>query len=71
LPRFYIRGHAATVAKLTLEEPADDPLENLSQTLAKSIADDDWYRYVGLFAWDEEHFVVGTSRANAALLHTR
>ncbi len=61
LPRFYIRGHGATVAELTLEEPADDPLENLFQALAKSIADDDWYRYVDLFAWDEEHFVVGTT----------
>ena len=60
LPRFYLRAQGSTGGDYVVKSGTDDPLENLIRALDPDVPDAEWYQYEQVFAWDEEHFVVGS-----------
>jgi len=66
LPRFYIRAHAGTQTDMLLKNPSGSLLENLKRALDEPVVEKDWFRYLPTFAWDEEHFLIGSQVPDGA-----
>ena len=60
LPKFYWESRNGTLSDFVLDNPSDDPLENLTRSLDAHGGIEKWYRYRAQFGWDEDHFVLAT-----------
>ena len=57
LPKFYITTNEGTLANFFLEDPSDDPLDNLIRSLDADSRGGKLYRHHEQLGWDENHFV--------------